>query len=95
MTDTTNTFVIFQFNIDHEKQEIEIAKCPVCEGWFGVDATYLDQVSAFIHCPMCSAEVWVYCVDAHLVEFEQLDVPLTDGEWSYGQCCDPGQIMTE
>lgn len=51
------TFLILHFKVNREEQEIEIVKCPHCEGWFGVDATYLDQCDDVIHCPMCCMEV--------------------------------------
>lgn len=41
------------------KVGVEIHECPHCTGVFGVDWTFLDQVSQEIKCPMCEIEVHV------------------------------------
>jgi len=43
-------------DLEGEEQEIEIVTCPHCNGVFGVDSAYLDQVDDVIHCPMCCIE---------------------------------------
>lgn len=36
---------------------LECGVCPTCRGIFGVDVTFLEQVDAVVHCPICLAEV--------------------------------------
>ena len=48
--------------IDEDEVGVEIHECPHCTGVFGVDWTFLDQVSQEVKCPMC--EQPVLCVDA-------------------------------
>jgi hypothetical protein len=44
--------------IDESKDHaIDTAECPYCFGLFGVDCSYLDQVTNTVHCPMCGNEV--------------------------------------
>ena len=39
--------------------EIIAMQCPHCQGIFGVDSTYLDEIDNFIHCPMCCMQIEV------------------------------------
>jgi hypothetical protein len=55
------TSMIIKFkNLDEkfiDEEEIEITRCPWCNGIFGVDSSYLDQNTDEIICPMCEEEV--------------------------------------
>lgn len=54
---------------DAEKElVIEATSCPYCNGLFGVDWTYLDQVDNYIHCPMCCMEIDMDRPDVKIVE---------------------------
>jgi hypothetical protein len=41
------------------KDEIagEWHQCPECDGVFGIDSTYVDQISEAVNCPMCKHKV--------------------------------------
>ena len=40
-------------------EEVEIHRCPFCNGVFGVDSTFVDQVGTKITCPMCETRITV------------------------------------
>jgi len=43
----------------NENVDVEIHECPSCDGVFGIDVSFLDQVKTEVSCPMCNAEVKV------------------------------------
>lgn len=57
--DTVSNLVVGEeYSLQPDKDlAIEIATCPYCNGIFGVDVTYLDQVDDVVHCPMCCMEI--------------------------------------
>jgi len=50
--------------VDDEDHEITLVTCPLCQGLFAVDSTFLDQVSDLVCCPMCQSQVGVDDSDA-------------------------------
>ena len=46
-----------QISIEDGDLAIEVGTCPGCGGLFGIDWTYLDQISTDVTCPMCGTEV--------------------------------------
>jgi Zn-finger nucleic acid-binding protein len=38
-------------------EEVEIHRCPSCDGVFGIDASFLDQVGTEVSCLMCDVEI--------------------------------------
>ena len=46
------------FDVDNDLS-LEIGTCPACGGLFGVDWTYIEQVTDIIHCPMCCTEIHI------------------------------------
>lgn len=50
---------IYISEIDIEDETIEVHRCPFCKALFGIDVTYLIQVSETVTCMMCANEVEV------------------------------------
>lgn len=46
-------------SITYEDDDMIHCVCPYCQGNFGVDATYIDQVTEFCHCPICCTQVYI------------------------------------
>lgn len=38
-------------------ENIEVHRCRICHGVFGIDSTFTDQVSEDVACPMCNTHV--------------------------------------
>ena len=48
------------FVVDEKKElELTVVTCPNCHGLFGVDSSFLDQVSNTVHCSMCLYEIYI------------------------------------
>ena len=43
--------------VDVNDEQVEIHRCPICAGLFGADATFVDQVSVTVTCPMCKVKI--------------------------------------
>ena len=72
MTDTFFTKYHYSI-IDNTETGVEVHECPHCNGLFGVDWTYLDQISEEVNCPMCNNRV-ICAMDER---FEEQDIPST------------------
>ena len=53
----TKSRYIKQIAIEETDEDIEVHQCPHCNGVFGIDATFTDQVGDDIICMMCYKQV--------------------------------------
>lgn len=53
------TIFIKEIPLRLTNEAVEIHRCPSCDGVFGIDASFLDQIGIVIFCPMCTTEIKV------------------------------------
>lgn len=52
-----DTRFVIEIEVKQANANIEVHVCPDCSGTFGIDSTFVDQVTHEINCPMCDAGI--------------------------------------
>ena len=58
-----------------------VCECPICNGLFGIDATFLDQDGPYVVCPMCLVPI---CIEEYSDGLERCEETVLDTRCARG-----------